>query len=247
MKKIVLFTRLEDHDDSEWGAWCSTTGQQDNDDRIEAKQDDITLVIYNGGNLLGIIPTFNPMDNDLIPKAEVFINKLWNLVKNERDPEAVVAIHFGGGEKYEDSLESWLLRLKNSYNSDASNILSSFNSAGCPRLTHYSAGNEQTYVPNNWNGLRVFYEKLFDEPYLEVALELLHACLTPDGRDKVVWNYDGQITIPREGDPPFVGLISNNSGKSEFETLKKKQDGPFGQGYLEALTRLRNELLKGYQ
>lgn len=85
------------------------------------------------------------------------------------------------------------------------------------------------------------------DPYLEAALEILHACLTPEGRATVSWDEKGQISIPRNCEGPFIGSIPNNSGKAEFETLKGRNDGPFGEGYVGALTALRDKLLKDYE
>jgi hypothetical protein len=84
------------------------------------------------------------------------------------------------------------------------------------------------------------------DPHLEAALELLHACLTPDGLDKVSWDANGKVTIPRNGEGPFIGLIPTAQGRAEWEDLRKKTDGPFGEGYIGALTALRDELLKKF-
>lgn len=84
-------------------------------------------------------------------------------------------------------------------------------------------------------------------PLLEAKLELLHACLTPEGRDKVTWDQNGQITIVRDGGEPFKGTIPDNTGKAEFEKLKQQAGGPFGEEYMNALADLRNALLPEHE
>jgi len=84
-------------------------------------------------------------------------------------------------------------------------------------------------------------------PLLEAKLELLHACLTPEGLKTVIWGKDGEITITREGQEPFKGRIPDNRGKTEFEQLKEITDGPFGEQYIQALTRLRDALLPEHE
>jgi hypothetical protein len=90
-------------------------------------------------------------------------------------------------------------------------------------------------------------KKRFGDPLLEAKLELLHACLTPEGLKTVIWGKDGEITITREGQEQFKGRIPDNKGKAEFEALKGKTDGPFGDQYIQALTRLRDALLPEHE
>lgn len=81
---------------------------------------------------------------------------------------------------------------------------------------------------------------------LEAKLELLHACLTPEGAKKVTWNDNGEITITREDGTEFKCNIPGSEGKNKFDELKNKNDGPFGQEYIKALSALRDALLKEY-
>ena len=87
----------------------------------------------------------------------------------------------------------------------------------------------------------------FPDSLLEAKLELLHMCLTPEGRDKGTWDENGQITILRDGEEPFRGAIPDNIGKAEFKKLKQKTGGAFGEEYMNALADLRNALLPEHE
>jgi len=97
------------------------------------------------------------------------------------------------------------------------------------------------------NAFDAVWNFFFGDPLLEAKLELLHACLTPEGRDRVTWSDSGEITITREGQEPFKGRIPDNKGKVEFEALKAKTDGPFGMEYMDTLAALRDALLPEHE
>lgn len=82
---------------------------------------------------------------------------------------------------------------------------------------------------------------------LEARLELLHHCLTPEGLSDVEVDNKGNIRIKL----PNNHVLESNIGMqgfTNFRALKERiGEGPFGDGYLTALTALRNELLKDYE
>lgn len=86
-------------------------------------------------------------------------------------------------------------------------------------------------------------KQIKEKDELEVKLETLHACLTPEGYDTVLWDNE-KVTI-KELEKSFTGEIGNK-GKAEFDKLKDADDGPFGENYIMALTELRNVLLQDY-
>jgi hypothetical protein len=257
MKKIILFTRLRDT--FEWSAWCRWASEMSitpNGNEITYEQDKLTLIVKYSPAVLGDLPGFNVENQEAVNQAIMFIRNLKQTLEPYKDDEELIAaIHFGGAITFEQSsLKQWLEHLKKQNEEDADFILQKFVSGDKVKLTHYSIGGnfrrDDEFIRVKSRQLESFYQELRGEPadpLLEAKLELLHACLTPEGLKTVIWGKDGEITITRDGQEPFKGRIPDNKGKVEFEALKAKTDGPFGMEYMDTLAALRDALLPEHE
>lgn len=209
MKKIILYTRLSESDESEWNAWTKQTQCRDTEiiecliikgEIIECMINTIKIVINKGNKTLGLIPSYPDNDNNInqkIKRAAEFITELYKEIQDEIDFETVIAIHFGSSVTYNDRLKKWLEYFKNNGSGNikciCSDILSKFSQGGVsekPVLTDYSiAEDENTFARKNIENVVGFYQKLRKEiafPEIEAKLELLQQCLTPQGAKDII-------------------------------------------------------------
>ena len=176
MKKIILFTRITD--DTEWNAWVEVMKTENitlQNNELEYQRNDVKLRVKNGKNLLGNIPSLPPRgqpNGNIISQASNFIKKLWEQIKNEKGPEVIIAIHFGGGGGFDERVKPWLEYFqRTNYNNDndlrnaVEGILNNFNQQDKPILKEYSIGsyNEEdikSWIRENLNDLIKLYEYL---------------------------------------------------------------------------------------
>jgi hypothetical protein len=125
------------------------------------------------------------------------------------------------------------------------------------KLGHHEPEEECHYKPvfdiildeegNKFNRIMNF---LFppEKDLLETKLVILHKCLAFEEISNINWEVDGTIilTDKKTGESKILPeKITDNVVKDKFEILKGlKTSGPFGDEYINALTELRDCLLK---
>jgi|GEM_PF-6889538 hypothetical protein len=99
-------------------------------------------------------------------------------------------------------------------------------------------------MPNNNQIIDAALEPLLPNSILEVKLEILHACLTHEGRNNVEWT-DTKIKLKEEEKITFIHEIGS-TGKTEFDELKSIINTDSEENYFKKLITLRDTLLSDY-